>query len=207
MAKEIDTNNYELNVISPRNHFLFTPLLPSTATGTIEFRGIIEPIRRLRGDLNYVQASVIEIDPIAKTVKCEGVYPSSFDPINDPLHYENVHQTKPAQTQTKPTQSNPTQTQSEPTQSNPTQAPPSNTTNQTQHARWSGVRRSGEEEGEERSEGGEKPIFTMRYDELVIGVGAQSATFGVEGAEEFCYMFKQVKKKSKKNFEFTFFFL
>jgi hypothetical protein len=34
-----------LTVISPANHFLFTPLLPSSAVGTLEFRCIEEPVR------------------------------------------------------------------------------------------------------------------------------------------------------------------
>lgn len=37
-AREIDKEKYEVTVISPRNHFLFTPLLPSTTVGTLEFR-------------------------------------------------------------------------------------------------------------------------------------------------------------------------
>jgi hypothetical protein len=31
---------FDVRVISPSNHFLFTPLLPSTAVGTLEFRAI-----------------------------------------------------------------------------------------------------------------------------------------------------------------------
>lgn len=34
-----------LTLLSPANHFLFTPLLPSTAVGTLEFRCIEEPVR------------------------------------------------------------------------------------------------------------------------------------------------------------------
>lgn len=30
----------EVRVVSPSNHFVFTPLLPSTAVGTLEFRCI-----------------------------------------------------------------------------------------------------------------------------------------------------------------------
>ncbi|GEM_PF-5470317 len=45
LVKNIDTDYYDITVVSPRNHFLFTPLLPSTTVGTIEFRSIIEPIR------------------------------------------------------------------------------------------------------------------------------------------------------------------
>jgi hypothetical protein len=34
----IDVEQFEVVVVSPRNHFLFTPMLPSTAVGTVEFR-------------------------------------------------------------------------------------------------------------------------------------------------------------------------
>lgn len=34
--------------MSPRNHFVFTPLLASACSGTLAFRSIIEPIRRAR---------------------------------------------------------------------------------------------------------------------------------------------------------------
>jgi hypothetical protein len=34
----IDTDAFEVVVVSPRNHFVFTPMLPSTAVGTVEFR-------------------------------------------------------------------------------------------------------------------------------------------------------------------------
>src|SRR5690606_23241896 len=36
----------DVTLVSPRNHFLFTPLLPSTTVGTLEFRSILEPLRR-----------------------------------------------------------------------------------------------------------------------------------------------------------------
>lgn len=36
--KYIDRNRYDVKVVSPRNHFLFTPLLCSTTVGTLEFR-------------------------------------------------------------------------------------------------------------------------------------------------------------------------
>ena len=38
VAKDLDKNKYDVSVVSPRNHFLFTPLLPSTTVGTLEFR-------------------------------------------------------------------------------------------------------------------------------------------------------------------------
>jgi NADH:ubiquinone reductase (non-electrogenic) len=36
-----------VKVISPRNYFAFTPLLPSVTCGTVEPRSIVEPIRRM----------------------------------------------------------------------------------------------------------------------------------------------------------------
>lgn len=44
LVKKIDAESYDVTVVSPRNHFLFSPFLPSTIVGTIEFRSIIETI-------------------------------------------------------------------------------------------------------------------------------------------------------------------
>ena len=38
LARVIDKKKFSVVLISPRNHFVFTPLLPSTAVGTLEFR-------------------------------------------------------------------------------------------------------------------------------------------------------------------------
>lgn len=61
---------YDVTIISPRNHFLFTPLLPSTTVGTIEFRSIIEPIRSQK-NIRFIQAYARDIDDAAKTVLCD----------------------------------------------------------------------------------------------------------------------------------------
>lgn len=45
--KNIKDPSYEVQVISPRNYFAFTPLLPSVTCGTVEARSIVEPIRNL----------------------------------------------------------------------------------------------------------------------------------------------------------------
>ena len=49
LARDIDKQKYDVTVLSPRNHFLFTPLLPSTAVGTLEFRCVQEPVRTIKG--------------------------------------------------------------------------------------------------------------------------------------------------------------
>ena len=38
LLRGIDTAKYDVVVISPRNHFVFTPLLAGSAVGTLEHR-------------------------------------------------------------------------------------------------------------------------------------------------------------------------
>lgn len=40
--KKLDTSEYNVTVISPRNFFLFTPLLPSVAVGTLATNSILQ---------------------------------------------------------------------------------------------------------------------------------------------------------------------
>ena len=47
--RNIDTSLYDVHVVSPRNYFTFTPLLPSVTCGTVEARSIVEPIRNIVG--------------------------------------------------------------------------------------------------------------------------------------------------------------
>lgn len=73
LAQDLDKKIYDVTVISPRNHFLFTPLLPSTAVGTLEFRCIQEPVRTIPG-LHYLQASCDSIDFQTKTLSCTEIF-------------------------------------------------------------------------------------------------------------------------------------
>ena len=45
ILKEIDTNKFDVTVVSPRNFFLFTPMLAGASVGTVEYRSITESIR------------------------------------------------------------------------------------------------------------------------------------------------------------------
>lgn len=45
--KDLSNSSYEVQVISPRNYFAFTPLLPSVTCGTVEARSVVEPIRNI----------------------------------------------------------------------------------------------------------------------------------------------------------------
>jgi NADH:ubiquinone reductase (non-electrogenic) len=74
--RRLDLDAHELIVVSPRNHFLFTPLLPSTTVGTIEFRSIIEPVRTsIPPDrFTFYQARCTGIEPTARVITCEGTH-------------------------------------------------------------------------------------------------------------------------------------
>lgn len=41
---------YDVVLLSPRNYFLYTPLLPAVAAGSMEERSIVEPVRHLLHD-------------------------------------------------------------------------------------------------------------------------------------------------------------
>ncbi|PPD91837.1 hypothetical protein GOBAR_DD11244 [Gossypium barbadense] len=58
--KNLNNCIYEVEVVSPRNFFLFTPLLPSVTCGKVEARSIVEPIhniiRKKNIDVRYREA-------------------------------------------------------------------------------------------------------------------------------------------------------
>lgn len=80
LVKNLNLVPYKVFIVSPRNHFLFTPLLPSTAVGTIEFRSIIEPIRTARKGLYYYQANAVSLSREKNSILCTMVdSQSSFE--------------------------------------------------------------------------------------------------------------------------------
>lgn len=70
MARTLSPSKYSRVLISPRSHFAFTPLLASTAVGTLEFRTAIEPVRSLKLE-GYLQAWASHIDFKNKTIRLE----------------------------------------------------------------------------------------------------------------------------------------
>ena len=129
VLKHINKKLFDVIVISPRNHFLFTPLLCSTTVGTLEFRSIIEPIRNtgFRDEHHFQLAEAVKLSPDQHTVVCRSA-------LND-------------------------------------------------------------------------DEYVLKYDKLVIGVGAVSNTFGIPGVHENAYFLKEIADARKirnqilKNFE------
>ena len=64
LLKQLIPGDYHVTVVSPVNYFLFTPMLPSATVGTLEFRSLVEPIRRIvnrvRGHFLRAEAESIE---------------------------------------------------------------------------------------------------------------------------------------------------
>jgi hypothetical protein len=54
--KDLDASLYDIQVVSPRNYFAFTPLLPSVTCGTVEARSIVEPIRNIVKKVSEIRA-------------------------------------------------------------------------------------------------------------------------------------------------------
>ncbi len=74
LLKSVDVRRYEVTLVSPRNHFLFTPLLPSAAVGGVGFRGLIETVRTARRGIRYHQAECLRIDTEGQRIDCEDVF-------------------------------------------------------------------------------------------------------------------------------------
>jgi len=73
LIKGIDNDLYDVTVVSPRNYFLFTPMLAGACVGTVDFRSITEPVRELNRKVNYYEGTAIDINPNSKVVTCESV--------------------------------------------------------------------------------------------------------------------------------------
>ena len=109
---------YEVVLISPRNYFVFTPLLPAVVMGTVGVRSIIEPIRvALNRKAAYYEATCQSIDPAAQQLMARGG----------------------------------------------------------------------------RGTGSNEERFRIDYDHLIVAVGSQANTFGIQGVEEHCLFFRDVE--------------
>lgn len=120
VLKNIDTSLFNVVIVSPRNYFLFTPLLPSCTTGTLELRSIIEPIRYItrfkKASVKFYEAECTKVNPEDNTIEI-------FD--------------------------------------------------------CSEIK-------------GTSAISTIKYDHLIVGVGAENATFGIPGVDKYACFLKEI---------------
>jgi len=71
--KNIDTDKYDVTVISPRNYFVFTPMLAGASVGTVDFKSITEPIREINNKVRYLEAAANEINPLTQSISCTSI--------------------------------------------------------------------------------------------------------------------------------------
>ncbi|KAI1466974.1 FAD/NAD(P)-binding domain-containing protein [Daldinia caldariorum] len=71
LLKQLNPEDYHVTVISPKNYFLFTPMLPSATVGTLETRSLVEPIRRVLTKVggHFLRASAEDVEFSHKLVE------------------------------------------------------------------------------------------------------------------------------------------
>lgn len=66
---------YDIEIVSPRNYFLMTPLLPSVTVGTLEARSLVEPIRKIyrkwhKEGVRFHEAECVDVNTEKQQVVC-----------------------------------------------------------------------------------------------------------------------------------------
>ena len=84
LARSLDKRAFDVRIVSPANHFLFTPMLPSTAVGTLEFRAIQEPVRTIAGLGEFYHAKARSVDTHRRVVVCADVFKGSEFEVRPP---------------------------------------------------------------------------------------------------------------------------
>src|SRR5215470_10267895 len=72
LLSRLPRGRFQTTLLTPRNYFLFTPLLPSALTGSVEFRSILEPARRRLRGVRVVEGAALGVDWQARQVACAG---------------------------------------------------------------------------------------------------------------------------------------
>ena len=72
LMKVADTSKLRIVVVSPANHFVFTPMLASAAVGTVEPRSLTEAIRSANPAIEkYIQGQAVDVDLDKKVIKVQ----------------------------------------------------------------------------------------------------------------------------------------
>jgi NADH dehydrogenase FAD-containing subunit len=71
LSRQLDKKKFQTIVVSPRSYFAFTPLLASTAVGTLEFRTAIESVRGRTTDVEFFQGWADDVDFNKKRITVE----------------------------------------------------------------------------------------------------------------------------------------
>ncbi|XP_021633670.1 external alternative NAD(P)H-ubiquinone oxidoreductase B2, mitochondrial [Manihot esculenta] len=85
--KNLKSSSYDVHIVSPRNYFAFTPLLPSVTNGTVEARSVVEPIRNIvrkkTFKVDFKEAECYKIDPVNKKIHCRSGHAKNLGGIEE----------------------------------------------------------------------------------------------------------------------------
>ncbi|CAI5458367.1 unnamed protein product [Closterium sp. Yama58-4] len=202
--KAIDAHGYDVTLISPRNFFLFTPLLPSVTTGVVEGRSIAEPIRRILlrhgSSAFFLEAECTAIDPASRTLSCRA--PAALPP---PLPMPTVAKVGGQEEGDRETTREGAKRKGGGASGGNSgggaaAAPSCGDAVDGNVAAAGGNTRGGESGGAREVHGGAREVhggarevhFTVPYDMLVVAVGAVPNTFNVPGVQQHCHFLKSL---------------
>lgn len=104
LLKVLDTSEWNVVVVSPKNFFLFTPLLPSVAVGTLAARSIIQSTRYVTRHkarkVEVIEGEALDIDPVAKKVTITDPSPIVGTSSTTDISYDYLVYAVGAETQT-----------------------------------------------------------------------------------------------------------
>lgn len=92
LLKNLRKGDYDVTVISPQNYFLFTPLLPSAATGTLEVKSLMASVRKIVTNIcgHYLECKAEKIEFKDKLVKVSQVLPRSGETRSFYVPYDKL---------------------------------------------------------------------------------------------------------------------
>jgi NADH dehydrogenase FAD-containing subunit len=71
LARKLDPKKYRAILVSPRSYFVFTPLLNDSAVGTLEFRNVLESVRKRNTPVSFLQGWADDVNFADKTITVE----------------------------------------------------------------------------------------------------------------------------------------
>eukprot|EP00904_Undaria_pinnatifida_P012839 jgi/Undpi1/8686/HiC_scaffold_25.g11151.m1 len=173
ISKVIDVEKYEVIYVSPRNYFVFTPMLAAASVGTVDVRSITEPIRMANPCVKYVTGEAIDIKIEEKKVVVALPSPQEKRPP------QAINGASPSFAPAPSSSSSPPLTR------------PEVNLDQVQSQEEQGQGQGGSLSLKPIDPEQAKPLMELSYDKLVYAVGTKTGTFGVPGVRENCYMLKE----------------
>jgi NADH dehydrogenase len=176
LLKALDQKRYDVYVVSPNTYFAMTPLLAQAATGTLELRAAMEPVRG-NHKVHFYHAWVEAIDLQSQSLTLMPAYPPAFR-SHDPLLHDDKGQNM-----------YPNARGGHSTVGSKAPHRREIEADRVEHKGTDGHAAVGRQ-ADSQEEGRE---YTLPYDKLVISVGAYNRTFNTPGVRENAWFLKDAQ--------------